>query len=80
LKAELKIRFEGHSDSDKEPQITDFKLTETGVSFLDTKGISGAPMKYTAALIGNALSGIAEVKVEGKPIYAIGTWELRRQE
>ena len=79
-KAELKIKFEGHPEADKAPQITSFKITDTGISFLDPKGASGAPMKYRAAFTGHTLSGLAEVKVEGKPIHAIGTWELKRQD
>jgi hypothetical protein len=76
----LKISFAGHPTADKAPQVTNFKVTETGISFLDEKGVSGAPLKYTAAaLTGDALSGIAEVKAEDKPVYAIGTWELHRQ-
>lgn len=78
-KAELKITFEGHPDSDKAPQITQVKITQAGISFLDAKGVSGAPMRYTAAFTGNTLSGIAEAKVVDKPIHAIGTWALRRQ-
>jgi hypothetical protein len=77
-KAELKIRFEGNAGADRAPEISHFMITETGISFLDAKGLSGAPMKYTAAFTGSALSGVAEVKVEGKPIYAIGSWELKR--
>lgn len=80
LRAELRIRFEGHPEADKSPQITNLQLTATGISFLDAKGISGAPMRYTAAFTGSALSGIAEVKVEGQPVHAIGAWELRRQD
>ena len=78
-KAELTIKFEGHPDSDKTPQITNFKITRANISFLAATGVSGAPIRYTAAFSGGALVGIAEAKVEGKPISAIGSWELRQQ-
>jgi hypothetical protein len=78
-KVDLKIKFEGHPDSDKAPEITNFKITGTEISFLDEKGVSGAPMKYTATFTGDSLVGIVEARVEDKPIAAIGKWELRRQ-
>jgi len=78
-KAQLKIKFEGHSNSDTAPEITNFKITETGVSFLDQKGVSGISIHYDAAFTGSALSGVAEAKAADKPIYVKGSWELRRQ-
>jgi hypothetical protein len=80
LKAELKIKFDKHPESDKTPQITSVKIDEQGISFLDAKGVNGAPMRYTAAYNGNTLSGIVEAKAEDSPIHAIGTWELKRQD
>lgn len=78
-KAELKIRFEGNPNADKTLPVKDFRITKTGIDFIDAKGISGSPVKYTAAFTGKNLSGISEVKISGSPVYAIGTWKLERQ-
>ena len=64
-KAELKIKFEGHPDADTAPEITDFKITETGISFLDEKGVSGISINYNAAFTGSASIRSRGSKVRG---------------
>jgi hypothetical protein len=76
--ADLKIRFKGNPASDMAPKITDVRVTDTGLSFRDAKGLAGAPVKYEAVFTGKALAGIMVLKAEGKPLYGIGTWELKR--
>lgn len=76
-RTDLKISFESHPDAEKNPPVTNFKLTKNGISFLDSKGIGGTPISYNAAFNGKSLDGIAEFT--SKDQYAIGTWKLTRQ-
>lgn len=78
-KADMKIKFEGHPDSNKTPIVTSFQITETGISFLDSTGINGIPIKYQAVFTGKSLVGITEYKTNDENMYAIGTWRLKRQ-
>jgi hypothetical protein len=79
-KAQAKIRLREDA-RDTELQVTEFQVTDEGVSFTDAnkKPHGGGVVKYRGAFQGDSLRGIAEIVVKDPPLYVIGSWELRRQ-
>jgi hypothetical protein len=77
-KAQAIISFGGKRE-DLVPEITEFEVTDTGISFVDSKASASGPAKYQGAFRGKSLSGIAEIIGEDRPFYAVGTWEVKRQ-
>ena len=68
-----KIIFEGNEvDGD----IQDFNLTDDRFEFTNMKGPNGGVIHYKGVLKNGVLEGIAEIIVEGQPVYGIGKWSL----
>jgi hypothetical protein len=79
-KAEGKVRLRGDA-KDTPLEITDFQLTDEGISFTDAnkKPHGGGVVKYRGAFQGDGLQGIAEIAGKEPLLYVIGSWQLRRQ-
>jgi hypothetical protein len=81
--AAIEIRFTGGNLEHLTHELEQFQITDTGITFVDPLGPNGGIVRYRAAFTvdsGGAarLAGVAEATVEGAPIYAIGTFDLKR--
>ena len=86
--AAIEIRFTGGNQENLTHELEQFAITDTGLTFVDPQGPNGGTVRYRAAFFpGNraggapadaSLRGVAEATVEGAPIYAIGTFDLKR--
>jgi hypothetical protein len=76
--AEVKVRTSGAAEA-LAPEVRDFEITETGITFVDAHGPNGSRIKYQGAFREGTLSGIAELSAPEQRFYGIGTWELKRQ-
>ena len=74
----MRLRAEGKSE-EQWPEVSDFAITDTGISFVDPHGPNGSRIQYRAAFREGTLSGIAELTSPDQRFYGIGTWELKRQ-
>jgi hypothetical protein len=82
-RAAIEIRFTGGTQENLTHELEQLAITETGITFVDPTGPNGGIVRYRAAFItgssgGARLAGVAEATVEGAPIYAIGTFNLKR--
>lgn len=75
---ELKVRF-GNPRDDMTSQVSEVVLTETGVSFIQPQGVSGAVVKYEGVFTGRSLEGEARIVLTDGAIVAIGRWNLKRK-
>jgi hypothetical protein len=81
--AAIEIRFTGGTQENLTHELEQLQITDTGITFVDPTGPNGGIVRYRAAFItgsGGAarLAGVAEATVEGAPIYAIGSFDLKR--
>lgn len=86
--AAIEIRFTGGNQEDLTHELEQFEITDTGLTFVDPQGPNGGIVRYRAAFLAPAgtgeargavkLTGVAEIIVEGRPIYAIGSFDLKR--
>lgn len=84
--AAIEIRFTGGNQEDLTHELEQFEITDTGITFVDPTGPNGGTVRYRAAFFPGAggsradarLRGVAEATVERAPIYAIGSFDLKR--
>jgi hypothetical protein len=78
--AEAKVTFGGKPD-DIILSITDFKITEQGISFSDVNKApnGGGVAHYRAAFTANTLHGVTEIKRPETSLFVIGSWELTKK-
>jgi hypothetical protein len=77
--AEASISF-GGKPPDIVAKITDFQVTDEGISFVDAnkEPNGGGVARYRGAYTGKSLRGIAEIKLKDASLYVIGSWELTK--
>jgi hypothetical protein len=84
--AAIEIRFTGGNHEDLTHELEQFQITDTGITFVDPTGPNGGAVRYRAAFFPGAggspanarLTGVAEATVEHAPVYAIGSFDLKR--
>jgi hypothetical protein len=78
--ADAKINFGGKAP-DIVPNITNFQITDDGISFEDANKApnGGGTAKYRAAFTGDALRGIAEITRNEASLHVVGSWELTKK-
>ncbi len=81
--AAIEIRFTGGNQEHLTHELEQFAITDTGITFVDPLGPNGGIVRYRGAFLpdpraGERLTGVAEIIVERAPIYAIGTFDLKR--
>ena len=61
-------------------KITDFQVTDEGISFVDAnkEPNGGGVAHYRGAYTGKSLRGIAEINLKDAPLHVIGSWELTK--
>ncbi|MGH9791652.1 MAG: hypothetical protein ACRD5W_10620, partial [Candidatus Acidiferrales bacterium] len=77
-KTAMQIRFAGGQPDDITAELDQVQIADYGVDFVNPSGPNGGIVKLRAAFFGDQLAGIAEIIVEGQPIYGIGTFHLKR--
>jgi hypothetical protein len=77
--AEASISFGGRPP-DIVLKITDFQVTDEGISFVDAnkEPNGGGVAHYRGAYTGKSLRGIAEINLKDAPLHVIGSWELTK--
>ena len=75
---DLKITLSDHEGEMTSP-VTDFHLTDTGVSFTQTQGVKNATVKYTGSFTGKSLEGEAQIVMKNGSVAAMGRWNLNRR-
>lgn len=81
--AAIEIRFTGGNLENLTHELELFEITDTGITFVDPIGPNGGIVRYRAAFFsdpstGERLTGVAEATVADAPVYAIGTFDLKR--
>jgi len=81
--AAVEIRFTAGNQEKLTHELERFEITDTGILFVDPLGPNGGIVRYRAAFFPASrgetrLTGVAEIIVEGAPIYAIGSFDLKR--
>ena len=74
---ELRVSFGGRP-KDMVRTLADVRVTDHTISFVDTVGLNGGPITYRGVFTASGIEGLAELRVQGKPIYAIGRFSARR--
>ncbi|MGH9794244.1 MAG: SGNH/GDSL hydrolase family protein [Candidatus Acidiferrales bacterium] len=77
-KTAMQVRFASGRLDDITAELDQVRITDYGFDFVNPAGPNGGIVKFRAAFLGDRLAGIAEIIVEGEPIYGIGTFELKR--
>jgi len=76
--AAIEVRFPSGNQEKFTHELEQFQITAAGVSFVDPSGPNGGIVRYRAAFTSGKLTGVAEAIVTDAPIYAIGSFELKR--
>ncbi len=74
---ELRIEFPGSKERINS-SVTDCKLTNDGIAFVDPKGPEGGVVNYQASFTGAGLIGDARMTAKDGSLLGIGRWELKR--
>ncbi len=77
-KTAMQVRFAGGRPDDITAELDQVQITDYGFDFVNPSGPNGGIVKFRAAFLGDRLAGVAEIIVEGEPIYGIGTFDLKR--
>jgi hypothetical protein len=75
---ELRIQF-GLEQGEVVSPITEFQITDTGISFVQSQGITNGLVKYEGQFTGDSLDGRAQIILNNGAVFAIGGWTLKRQ-
>ena len=76
-KTAMQVRFAGGRPEDITAELEQVQITDYGLTFVNPSGPNGGIVKFRAAFFGDRLAGIAEIIVEGEPIYGIGKFDLK---
>lgn len=77
-RGELRINFP-YSLNDIATQVTDFRLTDTGVFFIQPHGVGDGIVQYEGVYTGKSLEGQAQIIMKNGGVVAVGRWSLKHR-